>query len=79
MEAKFLDHNNRELTESNEDRATATRTAKKQWIWMSKTTTFHVHHVFSVLFLAVVARLQLETSRFMEWVNTAQKFSFAFS
>ena len=31
---------------------------------------------FFVHFLAVVARLRLETSRFMEWVNTAQTFSF---
>ena len=44
MAAKFLDHNNRELTESKEDRATAT--GKKAIDLISKTATLHVHHAF---------------------------------
>ena len=37
--------------------ATTTRTAKKQKVYISKTTTLHVHHAFFAHFLAIVARL----------------------
>ena len=46
---------------SNED-GDGNETGKKGIVYISKTTTLHVHHAFFVHFLAVVARLRHETS-----------------
>ena len=44
MVAKYVDHNNMELKATTT--VTATRTAKKQSVYIGKTTTVHVHHAF---------------------------------
>ena len=54
MVAKCLDHSKTELRHST--RATATRT-----VYISKTTTLHVHQAFlHILNIAIVARLRHE-------------------
>ena len=44
---------------------TAMKTAKKQQVEIGKTTILHMHHAFlSIIFFAITAGLQSETSSF---------------
>ena len=60
-----------------------TRTAKKQSVYISKTTTLQVHHPFLYISQPSLQVCDLKlpnfTGRFMELVNKARKFSFPFS
>ena len=78
MVAKLLDHNKREPGQQRR------RTAKKARVYISKTTTLHVHHAFFAHILAILARLRHETSYFhapalwSRWTRH-KKFVFSFS
>ena len=59
----------------------ATRTAKKQWLQISKTKTLHVHHAFLYISLLSLHDYDVKmpdfTFYYIEDVNTQQQFPFS--